>query len=235
VGGVEGKARLRIIPPLPWKFDFENDKDVPLTWIGGRIRYVLRDVDGQRVMVKQTRLPTRPGAPMTKLGTRSQMFMGPVDLANYTMQADVQLRIGVGSESAEEELEGPEPEFPTAQTNAAVKLADMALINSRYLLAISGANQELRLYSWASSDYRTQAKKPYELEPGIWYTLKLRVEPKNDSALVQGKVWKRGEAEPDAWSIELTDMAPNLQGSPGLFGNAQQAEFLVDNLAVLPN
>ena len=62
VGGVEGKARLRIIPPLPWKFDFDEDQDVPLTWVGGRVRYVLRDVDGQRVMVKQTRLPTRPGA-----------------------------------------------------------------------------------------------------------------------------------------------------------------------------
>lgn len=232
---LEGTARIRVIPPLPWKFDFNDEEDVPLTWIGGRVRYVLRDVDGERVMAKKTLLPTRPGARPTKLGTRSQMWMGPIDLSNYTVQGDVKLKTGVGSESlAGEDVEGT-PEIPPDANPSSVKMADMGLINSRYVFLISGANQELRLYSWAVSDHRTQAQKPYTLDPDTWYTLKLRVEPKEDSALVQGKIWKRGETEPDDWSIEFTDHAPNLHGTPGLFGNAQQAEFFVDNLTVTPN
>jgi hypothetical protein len=111
----------------------------------------------------------------------------------------------------------------------------MGLINSRYVLTISGASKELRLYSWGVSDHRTQARKAFPLEPGVWYTVKLRVEPQEDTALVQGKIWKRGETEPSDWSIEFTDHAPNKHGTPGLFGNAQQAEFFVDNLAVEPN
>src|SRR5690606_7996035 len=69
VGDLQGTARIRVIPPLPWKFDFNDEEDVPLTWIGGRVRYVLRDAGDDRVMVKRTLLPTRPGAKPTKLGT----------------------------------------------------------------------------------------------------------------------------------------------------------------------
>ncbi|MEM1304500.1 MAG: PQQ-binding-like beta-propeller repeat protein, partial [Planctomycetota bacterium] len=42
----EAKSRIRIVPPLPWNFDFEGIDDVPLTWVGGRIRYNLREDDG---------------------------------------------------------------------------------------------------------------------------------------------------------------------------------------------
>jgi hypothetical protein len=52
---------------------------------------------------------------------------------------------------------------------------------------------------------------------------------------LRGKVWKRGESEPSEWQIEATDEVPNLQGSPGLFGNATDAEFFVDNVAVSSN
>lgn len=233
VGDLQGTARIRVIPSLPWKFDFNDGEDVPLTWIGGRVRYELRDVDGERFMAKRTILPT-PKNPRNKLGTRSQMWMGPVDLTNYTVQADVQLQKGVGSESLAETLEDT-PDAPPDASPSAVKVADMGLINSRYAFTISGASKEIRLYSWGVSDHRTQAKESYPVEPSVWYTLKIRVEPKGDTALVQGKIWKRGEAEPSDWSIEFTDHAPNLQGSPGLFGNSQQAEFFVDNLTVEPN
>ena len=82
VGELEGQARIRIVPPLPWKFDF-NDGQVPITWIGARYRHVPRDVDGEKVMVKVTTIPK---------GTRSQSWMGPTDLHDYTIQADVQGR-----------------------------------------------------------------------------------------------------------------------------------------------
>ena len=52
---------------LPWKFDF-SDGEVPVTWIGARYRHVVRDVDGNKVMVKVTTIPKGP---------RSQAILGP--------------------------------------------------------------------------------------------------------------------------------------------------------------
>ncbi len=48
-------------------------------------------------------------------------------------------------------------------------------------------------------------------------------------------MWKRGEAEPEDWTIEAVDETPNTVGSPGLFGNAQVAEIYVDNVTVTDN
>ena len=55
------------------------------------------------------------------------------------------------------------------------------------------------------------------------------------SAILRGKVWKRGAAEPKEWQIEAADATPNLMGSPGLFGNATDAEFFIDNVQVIAN
>ena len=62
---------------------------MPLTWVGGRVRYALRDVDGDKVLVKKSLLPT-PRDPKNKLGTRSFCYMGQTDLGNYTIQAAVE-------------------------------------------------------------------------------------------------------------------------------------------------
>jgi len=35
--------------------------------------------------------------------------------------------------------------------------------------------------------------------------------------------------------VELEDSRPNTQGSPGLFGNATNAEIFIDNVTVTPN
>ena len=235
--GISAEARVRIVPPLPWKFDFERDsvqgEDVPLTWVGGRIRYVLRGEEGSNhYLAKPTELPTRPGKPTTKLGTRSRMWMGQHTLSNYTVQADIQLQEGMGGESvADAPNEGP-PASPSA-----VKLPTAGLINSRYTFALFGPSQEARLYSWCTHDKRTQAAVAMKLEAGVWYRMKLTVvpKPKQSKAIVQAKVWRSGDAEPGEWTLQFEDTAPNLQGSPGLFGDAKEAEFYVDNLTVTPN
>ena len=46
---------------------------------------------------------------------------------------------------------------------------------------------------------------------------------------------KKGDAEPAEWTITGTDEAGNLNGSPGLFGNASVAEVTYDNITVTPN
>ena len=79
VGDLQAQARIRVVPDLPWKFDF-SDGEVPITWVGARYRHVIREVDGNKVMVKLTTIPK---------GTRSQSWMGQTDLHDYTIQADV--------------------------------------------------------------------------------------------------------------------------------------------------
>ncbi len=71
--------------------------------------------------------------------------------------------------------------------------------------------------------------------PNLWYTIKLRTETYNDRAVLRGKVWPRDGAEPDEWTVIAQDNSPNRSGSPGLYGNAKDAEILLDNLSVVPN
>lgn len=210
--GIEGTARVRIVPPLPWKFDFNTGEKVPLTWVGGRVRWVHRQVDGEKIAVKRDVLPT-PRDPNNKLGTRSRMWMGPIHMADYTVQAD----------------------FALQQSADTAKMPDLGLINSRYTMTARSSNKELRVYSWSPHDYRTYASVDFDPEPGKWYTMKLRVEPKGDTALVRGKLWVRGEHEPADWTVEMVDESPNLAGSPGLYANAQEAEIYVDNVSVVAN
>jgi hypothetical protein len=212
VGDVAGSARVRVVPPLPWKFDFNDDKAVPLTWLGGRVRWELRERDGEKFIAKKTVLPT-PKDPKNKLGTRSFIWMGPSDLANYTIQADVLLKEEVG------------------------KMADVGVIGSGYQLTIrsKAGDRGLRLDSWSSNDYRTHAEGPFFPKPDTWYTLKLSTTPGDTQATVRGKVWPRDETEPDQWTLEFVDTAPNLRGTPAIFGNSPDAEIYLDNLQVTPN
>ncbi|HEY5312619.1 MAG TPA: serine/threonine protein kinase, partial [Pirellulales bacterium] len=198
VGDITGTARVRIVPPLPWKFDFSNG-EIPVTWVGARYRNVVRDVDGNKVMVKLSTIPK---------GTRSQSLMGPVDLHDYTIQADVR---GVS------------------------KLPDAGVIAQRYTLDLMGKHQELQVRSWTSQLERFSRTVPAAWKPDTWYTIKLRASTEGGKAVLQGKFWPRGDKEPDKWTLEGTDEVGNLVGSPGLFGNAGDAEILVDNVLVTPN
>ncbi|MDB5385841.1 MAG: afsK 2 [Planctomycetaceae bacterium] len=202
VEGLTAIARIRVVPPLPWVFDFK-DKLVPPTWIGAAYRHVPREVDGDQVLVKVTTIPK---------GTRSQSWMGPIDLHDYTVQADVK-----GDIKNE-------------------KMPDVGVINQRYTLALQGASQTLQIRSWtARLDLRFAKTVPFEWKPNTWYTMKLQAINEANKVVLKGKVWPRGDAEPEVWSIEATDETPNKAGSPGLFGNATDAEVFLDNVKVTPN
>jgi hypothetical protein len=210
VGELTGTARVRITPPLPWSFNFNDAQKPPLTWIGGRVRWEVRDEAGEKYLAKRTVLPT-PTNPNNKLGTRSFVWMGPIDLSNYTIQADVQLKEENG------------------------RLPDVGVINGRYQLTIRGQNQTLRLDSWTTSEFRAFSETEFRPTPGVWYTLKLMVVPEADQAVARGKLWPRDEDEPSDWTIELIDSAPNLQGTPGIFGKTENAEVYLDNVTVTAN
>lgn len=78
-GELTSVARARVIPPLPWEFDF-SDKKVPITWIGAAYRHQPKELDGESLLVKVSTIPK---------GTRSQSWMGWTGLHDYTIQADV--------------------------------------------------------------------------------------------------------------------------------------------------
>jgi hypothetical protein len=201
VGELKSTSRVRVLPPLPWKFDFA-DKKVPLNWIGMAYRHQPKQLDGEDLLVKVSTIPK---------GTRSQGWMGPTDLHDYTIQADF------------------------LATERDEKLPDMGLINQRYTLAMHG-DFKLQIRSWTSRlELRFAKTVPFTWEPGKWYTMKFQSENKDGQAVLRGKVWPRGETEPEAWMIEAADATPNTVGSPGLFGNATDAEFYIDNVLVTPN
>jgi outer membrane protein assembly factor BamB len=144
-------------------------------------------------------------------GTRSRCWFGQTDLHDYTIQADMRASL------------------------ADNKLPDMGLLAQGYKFSVEGQTKRLLLNSWDSHDHRTAKELPFVLEPNVWYTLKLKAANVEGKALVQAKVWKRDDQEPTAWTIEISDPAPNKQGSPGLFGNATNAEVFIDNVSVENN
>ena len=83
VGGVTGAARVRVIPPLPWSetFDSYGPNTVPAHWVNAGLKYIVREVDGQKVLVKTTE--------GSSLLSRARAYFGPSDLSNYTIEADI--------------------------------------------------------------------------------------------------------------------------------------------------
>ncbi|WP_166442849.1 PQQ-binding-like beta-propeller repeat protein [Phragmitibacter flavus] len=142
---------------------------------------------------------------------RATVFVGRSDLANYTAQVDV-----------------------LTDGTARVK-SDIGLINQRYLICLRSNAGKLEV----SSNLERLAKTaPFKVKPNAWYTLKTRVDSKEDgSGVVLAKVWERGQAEPDAWTIEVPVARVHKNGSPGIFSFTplNQRRAYLDNLSITPN
>ncbi|MEZ5944768.1 MAG: PQQ-binding-like beta-propeller repeat protein [Planctomycetaceae bacterium] len=146
------------------------------------------------------------------LGTRSQGWMGHPDFHDYTIQTDV---------------------YAMNRDN---KLPDIGVVAQRYTLDMMGASQQLQIRTWTPQLNRFSVDVPFQWEADTWYTMKFEASSSADGrAVLKGKVWKRGEEEPADWTITGEDELGNVQGSPGLFGNAKDAEIFYDNLTVKSN
>ncbi len=204
IGGVTGAARVRIVPPLPWSENFDGlaPSSVPVTWTNTLTKYAVREMDGNKVLVKTTE--------GSSLLSRARAFMGPSDLSNYTVEADINA------------------------TQKRRQQGDAGVIAQRYALVLYGNGQTLRIEEWQPETART-VTVPFTWKVGTWYRMKFTVENLPDGKVrARGKVWPVGEAEPAAWTIERIDPIGNHQGSPGIFGNAP-AEIYFDNLKVYQN
>ncbi len=205
VGELTATSRVRVVPPLPWKFTFDGTTEPPVTWIGARYRHVVRTIDDSPALVKIVTIPK---------GARSRAWFGPSDMANYTITADVK------------------------GTLMKDKLPDIGLIAQGYEIDLMGESQKLQIRTWTAT-LRMAKDTPFTWAADRWYRLKFRTEVEGEGdqavAVLRGKVWPRDEAEPKEWTVTARDETPQLTGSPGLYGNAKDAEFCLDNLEVVPN
>jgi outer membrane protein assembly factor BamB len=82
IGGLSGSARVRVLPPLPWSYDFEDStgEAPPRFWVNSTGKYLVRDKAGTKAIAKLTE---------PQLTKRGRLFMGPVGASDYTVQCDV--------------------------------------------------------------------------------------------------------------------------------------------------
>ena len=94
--------------------------------------------------------------------------------------------------------------------------------------------KQLEIRTWPPQRRMAQST-PLEWKPNVWYTLKMQTALDGEKAVLRGKVWERDTEEPKEWMVLADDVSPNLVGSPGIFGNARDAEIFYDNFEITPN
>ena len=83
VGSLSGSASVRVFPPLPWSETFDSlaVNSLPLGWVNTTLKFAVREINGNKVLVKLTE--------GSSLLSRARAYMGPSDLSNYTVESDV--------------------------------------------------------------------------------------------------------------------------------------------------
>ncbi len=206
VGELTSVARVRMFNPAKtWAWDF-NDLKGPVATPDGWIR---AHIKLKPFEVDGEKVLKVAGGSESKGRPSHQIGIGPEEMKDYEIQADVRL------------------------TEARRQLGSIGLSCNRYNLILIGNTGKLEIQSWAP--HKRMAKEvKYRSDPDVWYTLKMKVDVTDKGAQVFGKVWKRGEAEPAEWTIEVLDPHANENGAPGLYFYAL-ADCYFDNVIVTQN
>ena len=221
LGMLTGYIKGRVLPDLPIKQDFEtfelsntttNAFEPPTAFAypplpWNSARFRFEVRDKEMAGVKTKALTKTID---NKLFQRGQVFFGHPTMKNYTIEADV---------------------FSEGNRR---KMSEVGVINQRYMVILKGNSQELEVNS---NQERIKTAVPFKWTPNEWYRLKARVDVAADgSGMVRAKAWKKGDAEPDAWTIEVPHKNAHAHGSPGLFGFAPQEQRVsIDNISVTAN
>ncbi|MBA3949853.1 MAG: PQQ-like beta-propeller repeat protein [Acidobacteria bacterium] len=189
LGGVSGQARVRVLAPLPYSFDFENPaaEAPPSNWMGANGKVFQRTVEGVGAVLMRPRDDTQ--------GRRAKVFFGRPDSTNLTVEADVR-----GREQRRQR-------------------GDAGLINQRYILTLFGNAQKLELQPWQAADEMTvRVPFAWNADTWYHMKLRVE-NLANGSVHVRGKVWPAGETEPAAWTIEKIDTIGHRHGAPGIYAD----------------
>jgi outer membrane protein assembly factor BamB len=228
MGELKGTMRARVLPDLPLKMDFENfelsqstDKP-PAPAVPNTLEpptaftYPPLPWNSARFRFEVRQAPGEGGSKAlcktidNKLFQRGQIFIGHPGSRNYTVEADLM-------------TEGNKR-----------KMSEVGLLNQRYLIVLKGNSQSLEV---SSNQERLRESVPFAWSPNQWYRLKTRVDVSKDgSGIVRAKVWKKGESEPAAWTIEVPHKVAHAEGAPGLFSfTPQEQRAWIDNVSVVSN
>jgi hypothetical protein len=113
--------------------------------------------------------------------------------------------------------------------------SDAGVLHQRYQIALIGNGQLLEV---SSNHDRLKESIPFKWKPGTWYSLKTRVEPgTNGAVMIRAKAWERDQPEPGAWTIEVAHRNGHRHGAAGLYAFSPQAKkrVFIDNLTIQPN
>jgi hypothetical protein len=210
VGAISGTSRIRVVPDLPWTFDFEDGRDVPPPhWVNATGKFAVRDLDGSRVLVK---LAENPFA----FAKRTRPFFGGTEYSDYTIEADLRAM------------------------ERRRQMGDVGLVAQRYELVLFGTHQRLELQPWQPETQRTVRVPFKWLKDTWYTMKLEVQSMGGGQVRARGKVWPKGDAEPAAWTIERVDPIGNLKGSPGIYADAPSqagggAELYYDNIKVYRN
>jgi outer membrane protein assembly factor BamB len=213
VGDLKAEARVRVTPRLPFVADFSKVPE-------GRTPAGWVNAQGKFAMVKFDGKPVlmKRNDNANILVARAEAYIGAPNLTDYTIQSDVY------------------------GTKVKTDMPDIAVGNCRYSLELVGNDQIVKLHTWDAQSRLVKEAK-FAWKPQTWYTMKLKVSQAGDKALVQGKVWPRGESEPADWTIVCEDPYPVTEGAPFLYGfstgivDAKNPGCVIyyDNVKITPN
>jgi len=197
---LKATARVRVIAGARWEENFESTEigKYPSFFVGATNKFSVQIKDSNKVLVKP---PAAVGL------NRSDVYLGPPSMKNYTIQTDV-----MGTKNRRQ-------------------MPDAGLISHRYTLDLMGTLQRLQIRIWAAELLNSKTID-FKWNPDVWYTMKLRVDTASGKSIVKGKVWPRSEKEPEAWTITMEDPLPNPEGSPGIYGYSP-AEIYYDNIKIM--
>lgn len=210
VGTISGAARIRVIPDLPWTFDFETSGETPPAhWANATGKFAVRPLDGSKVLVK---LAENPFA----FAKRCRVFFGGPDYSDYTIESDVRAM------------------------ERRRQRGDVGIVAQRYEMMLSGSHQRIELQPWQPETERTaKVEFPWKADTWYTMKLEV-ASMGAGKVRARGKVWAKGEAEPSAWTIERIDPIGNTKGAPGLYADAPSvagggSEIYYDNIKVYRN
>jgi outer membrane protein assembly factor BamB len=214
--GVHGYARGRILTALPLTEDFEGYSLAETLPAEPNVKFAYPPLPwiGARFKFDVRELEGSKVLAKTLdniFFQRATVFIGHPDERNYTIEADVR-----------------------SDGNRRT-MSSVGVINQRYLVTLEGNAQQLIV---SSNQERIRVGVPFPWTTNTWYRLKVRVDVAPDgSGVVRAKAWKKGDPEPEAWTVEVPHRVAHDRGAPGLYGFSPQSLFrcYIDNIRVTPN
>lgn len=211
--GISGRARVRVAPTVPYATDFEKLPDGIAP--GGWV-----NTQGKWIVktVNGNKVLAKVNTVASPLIARGNAYITAPEAKDYTIEAEVQ------------------------GTEVGGNMPEIGIVANRYTLFLAGNVQKLRLMSWDAIP-RIDKTVQFNWKPNTWYHLKLTTSIEGGKGVIRGKAWAKGESEPAAWTVEVSDSYPIGEGSAALYGYVTGIvseqnpgpEVYFDNVRITPN